>query len=215
MSARGSTESACVTFHRKHLHSVSVYLAYCLRVPSHWKQPQLAMSMPQGSTAPGRCQRCARGMFTWGSGAVDPGQHGWCWICCWCWKHRYPKICLEGGILRKPPLPDEHAQWSVMTFVCGDRLLRAWHSGEAKRDLEQVYIHGRRRIWFRYLLGGSMICTSEVTGEEFSPDTEDEEESGVCSPYLNFQNPLWKLQLCASEQNDPFIILCDMLGVPP
>ena len=113
-------------------------------------------------------------------------------------------------------MPDEPSQWLVMTFLCGDGLLWAWHSGDAKGELEQVYIEARRRIWKRILLGGSRTYTPEVTGEEFSPDTEDEEEDGTYCPFLNFRNPLWKLQLCSRHmRHDPLTLLCDMLGMPP
>ena len=101
-----------------------------------------------------------------------------------------------------------------MHFLCGDRLLTEWNSGEAKRDLERLYTERRHKFWFRYLLGGSMACTSEVTGEAFSPDTDDEKDSGALSPYLNFRNPLWKIQL-SFERHDAFKLLCDMLGTPP
>ena len=74
-------------------------------------------------------------------------------------------LLLQGHILMKLPLPDEPSQWLVMSFLCGDMLFWAWHSGDAQREFEQIYIDARRSIWFRIFLGGPMKCTSEATGE--------------------------------------------------
>ena len=68
--------------------------------------------------------------------------------------------------------------------------------------------------WRRMLVFGAYReepCIREDDGELRTADSDDETDEGILDPYLNWVNPLWKLQLTPEPR--PMEILVHFLGM--
>ena len=86
-------------------------------------------------------------------------------------------------------------------------------SKRAHADLRSIKDRAVWRRWSTMLLFGShrtVPCILEDGGER-TADTDDETDEGIFDPYLNWVNPLWKLQL--SPEPKPIGILVQFLGM--
>ena len=157
------------------------------------------------------CEKCSRPGFLYGTCDAETGWQGWCGICNVNWRYqRCKNTVASSGVMQKYCGPSSsNLLLAVVDFLVPRTLLRSLH--------EKVRI----RLWYRSL-GFHCSCTPEVMKEDgtFSEaDSEDELEDGVLDAALTFRNPLVKLQLARSLDDDkigrPAFLLLQMIGVHP
>ena len=86
-------------------------------------------------------------------------------------------------------------------------------SKRAHADFRSIKDRVLRKRWTRMLTSGPSRkepCIRDIDGEIRSADSDDEIE-GLLDPYLNWINPLWKLQL--APEPSPMEILVQFLGM--
>ena len=112
-------------------------------------------------------------------------------------------------------------QWYIIQYRAGDLLTYEWKSGIAKRELHKTQSWALKRPSERILLGFKPTVIDVHSGQDVQVTKDNELEEGVWSPYLNYRNRLWKLQLARAHdgqeefQNKPLRIVVEMLGEPP
>ena len=88
---------------------------------------------------------------------------------------------------------------------------------DAKRahaDLRSIRDIALQLRWRRMLVFGAYREAAKIRqggGEIRDADSEDETDEGIWNPYLNWVNPLWKLQL--APEPSPMKILVQFLGM--
>ena len=153
-----------------------------------------------------RCSKCNRPAALFGSFDERTGWRGWCDICNWHWHHpdAVPYRVWHRSMERRSKLAGE-VLGLVGTFLIDSK--------RAHADFRSIKDRVLRKRWTRMLTSGPSRkepCIRDIDGEIRSADSDDEIE-GMLDPYLNWVNPLWKLQL--APEPSPMEILVQFLGM--